>query len=251
MPRMASLLLALMLLLAACAAPTPTSAPAVATATTRPVPTFPPPRTRTPTKTLLPPDTVTAAAATSTPAATDTPTPSLTHRSTASQSSGAQQPAASSGKIARAALPALLRNALIDAGVDDPKVYWFTFDAGDHEEALMIQYASPLRWQPGYLDMLRAAKLTLGRYYMQIDPTLYTAIIAATDLTGQSDLVVRLRRFAAEKWARGDIGNDDFVNNYFEFVKIVVNCTDEACSAKMATPYPSFHFPFPFPTPTP
>ena len=159
--------------------------------------------------------------------------------------------AAISGKITRAALPAILRNALTNAGVNEPQVYWFTFDEGSHEEALMIQYASPLRWQAGYLDMMRAAKLTLGRYYLAIDPTLYTAIIAATDLTGQSDLVVRLRRFAAEKWAHGDIGNDDFVNNYFEFVKIVVNCTAEACSAKMATPFPSFNFPFPFPTPTP
>ncbi|HEY4721496.1 MAG TPA: hypothetical protein VII92_06590, partial [Anaerolineae bacterium] len=200
------------------------------------------------TKTLLPPAT---ALATSTPEATDTPTPAPTNRSTTGQSSGVKQPIAISGKIARAALPAILRNALINTGVNDPKVYWFTFDEGSHEEALMIQYASPLRWQSGYLDMMRAAKLTLGRYYLSIDPPLYTAIIAATDLTGQSDLVVRLRRFAAEKWARGDIGNDDFVNNYFEFVKIVVNCTTESCSAKMATPFPSFNFPFPFPTPTP
>lgn len=162
-----------------------------------------------------------------------------------------KQPAAISGKITRAALPSILRNALIDAGVNDPKVYWFTFDEGDREEALMIQYASPLRWQSGYLDMLRAAKLTLGRYYLAIDPPLYTAIIAATDLTGQSDLVVRLRRFAAEKWAHGDIGNDDFADNYFEFVQIVVNCTAEACSAKMATPFPSFNYPFPPPTPKP
>ena len=248
MPRMASLLLALLLLLTACAAPTPTSAPAVATATTRPVPTFPPPRTRTPTKTLLPPATDTA---TSTPEATDTPTPAPTTRSTPGQSSSVKQPAAISGKITRAALPAIMRNALINAGVNEPNVYWFTFDAGDREEALMIQYASPLRWQSGYLDMLRAAKLTLGRYYLQIDPPLYTAIIAATDLTGQSDLVVRLRRSAAEKWASGAIGADDFVNNYFEFVQVVLNCTTESCAAKMATPFPSFHFPFPFPTPTP
>ena len=133
----------------------------------------------------------------------------------------------------------------------DPSVYWFTFDAGDREQALMVQYASPLRWQPGFLDMLRAAKLAAAHYYLPIDPPLYTLIIAATDITGQSDLVVRLRRSAAEKWAAGQIGDDDLVNNYYEPVQVVVNCTIESCTAKMATPFPTFpSFPFPFPTPT-
>ncbi len=133
----------------------------------------------------------------------------------------------------------------------DPSVYWFTFDEGDREVALMVQYASPLRWQPRYLDMLRAAKLVVGRYYLSIDPPLYSAFIAGVDITGSSDITVRLRRHSAEKYVHGDIGADDFVNNYFEFVNVVVRCTaDGTCTAKMATPPPEFHFPFPFPTPT-
>jgi hypothetical protein len=141
---------------------------------------------------------------------------------------------------------------LIKAGVTDPQVYWFTFDAGDREQALMIQYQSPLRWQDGYQDMLRAAKQTLGRYYLQIDPPLYTAFIAATDMTGTSDTVQRLRRFAPEKLANGEIGAEDFLNNYFEPAPVVITCAaDGQCTGLMATPFPTFNFPFPFPTPTP
>lgn len=113
----------------------------------------------------------------------------------------------------------------------------------------MIQFSSPLRWQPGYDEMLRAAKRTLGRYYLQIEPPLYTAFIAATDLTGTSDAVLRLRRYAPEKLARGEIGEADFLNNYFEPAPVVITCTaDGACTGKMATPFPTFNFPFPFPT---
>jgi hypothetical protein len=139
---------------------------------------------------------------------------------TGEQPIGTRRPAAaaSSGKIARADVPGILRSALLKAGVTDPKVYWFTFDEGDREEALMIQYASPLRWQTGHLEMLSAAKRTLGQYYLQIDLALYTAFTAATDMTGTSDIVVRLRRFASEKLAKGEIGEMDFVNNYFELV---------------------------------
>jgi hypothetical protein len=167
--------------------------------------------------------------------------------------SGARQSAAAApaGKIARADVPGILRSALVKAGVTDPKVYWFTFDEGDREEALMIQYASPLRWQPGYLEMLRAAKQTLGQYYLQIDPALYTAFIAATDMTGTSDMVLRLRRFAPEKLANGEIGQEDFLNNYFEPRQVVIACTSAECIGKMATPFPTFDFPFPFPFPTP
>ncbi len=162
-----------------------------------------------------------------------------------------QKPIATLNPLARASAPSILLRALIDAGVRDPKVYWFTFDEGDREQALMIQYASPLRWQAGYLDMLRAAKLVLGRYYLSIDPPLYSAFIAATDITGASDITVRLRRHNVEKYARGDAGADDFVNNYFEFVNVVLRCTSGGgCTAKMATPFPEFNFPFPFPTPT-
>jgi hypothetical protein len=146
----------------------------------------------------------------------------------------------------------VLRSALIKAGVKDPKVYWFTFDEGSREQALMIQYASPLRWQDGYNEMLRAAKQTLGRYYLQIDPPLYTAFVVATDLTGTSDAVQRLRRYAPEKLARGEIGEEDFLNNYFEPEQVSIKCAaDGTCLGKMATPFPTFNFPFPFPTLTP
>jgi hypothetical protein len=171
----------------------------------------------------------------------------------ANPSSGASQPAAArAGQITRAQAPDLLRSALIKAGVKDTKVYWFTFDEGSREQALMIQFSSPLRWQEGYQEMLRAAKQTLGQYYLLIDPPLYTAFVVATDLTGTSDTVQRLRRFAPEKLARGEIGAEDFLNNYFEPVQVTIHCTaDGACTGKMATPFPVFNFPFPFPTPTP
>jgi hypothetical protein len=156
------------------------------------------------------------------------------------------------GLITRAQAPTVLRSALIKAGVNDPRVYWFTFDEGSREQALLVQYASPLRWQDGYNEMLRAAKQTLGRYYLQIDPPLYTAFVVATDLTGTSDAVQRLRRYAPEKLARGEIGEEDFLNNYFEPEQVAITCAaDGSCLGKMATPFPSFNFPFPFPTPTP
>jgi hypothetical protein len=97
---------------------------------------------------------------------------------------------------------------------------------------------------------LRAAKQTLGQYYLQIEPVLYTAFIAATDLTGTSDTVVRLRRFAPEKLAKGEIGQEDFLNNYFEPEQVAIACTAAGCTGKMATPFPTFHFPFSFLTPT-
>jgi len=182
----------------------------------------------------------------------DAAAPTATVAVTGRQPLGTRPPAvpAPTGKIARADVPGILRSALLKAGVSDPKVYWFTFDEGDREQALMVQYASPLRWQPGYQEMLRAAKQTLGQYYLQIDPTLYTAFIAATDLTGTSDTVVRLRRFAPEKLARGEIGQEDFLNNYFEPEQVAITCTSAGCTGKMATPFPTFNFPFPFPTPT-
>lgn len=253
----AVLLLLALGVLAACGAPTPTPRPVGPTATERPFPTFGP--TRTPKSTRTPHPTVTPTAtetAISVPAraATETATP-IASRSAAGPS-GTGKPAApapaTSGRITRAQAPALLRSALIKAGVNNPQVYWFTFDEGSREQALMIQYTSPLRWQAGYDDMLRAAKQTLGRYYLQIDPTLYTAFVVATDLTGTSDAVQRLRRYAPEKLARGEIGEEDFLNNYFEPVQVAIQCAaDGTCLGKMATPFPSFNFPFPFPTPTP
>ena len=246
-------------LLAACSAPTATPRPLGPTATERPFPTFGPTHTpkstRTPRPTITPTPTETVMSI-----PTDMPTQTAVTRPTgASGSSSAagtigtgKATAVPVGKISRAQAPAVLRSALIKAGVNDPKVYWFTFDEGSREQALMIQYASPLRWQDGYNEMLRAAKQTLGRYYLQIDPPLYTAFVVATDLTGTSDAVQRLRRYAPEKLARGEIGEEDFLNNYFEPEQVSITCAaDGTCLGKMATPFPSFNFPFPFPTPTP
>jgi hypothetical protein len=71
-------------------------------------------------------------------------------------------------------------------------------------------------------------------------------------MTGTSDAVQRLRRYAPEKLARGEIGEEDFLNNYFEPAPVVIACAaDGQCTGQMATPFPTFHFPFPFPFPTP
>ena len=252
------MLLIVMAVLAACSAPTPTPRPSGPTATERPFPTFGPTHTPKPTRTPYPVETLTAiATAASAPAgmptvtATARPTRLSTSRSTV-EPIGTPRAAPPAGQIDRAQAPALLQAALSKAGVNDPRVYWFTFDEGNHEQALMIQYASPLRWQDGYNEMLRAAKQTLGRYYLQIEPPLYTAFVVATDLTGTSDAVQRLRRYAPEKLARGEIGEEDFLNNYFEPEQVSIQCAaDGRCTGKMATPFPTFSFPFPFPTPTP
>jgi hypothetical protein len=253
------ILIMIVALLTACSAPTATPRPIGPTATERPFPTFGPTRTRTPTRTppateTQPPTaTLVAAAPTDTPTSNATgPVSSGTLRAIGSRQPAAAAPPAPKGEIARSQVPAVLRSALIKAGVKDPLVYWFTFDEGDREEALMIQYASPLRWQDGYNEMLRAAKQTLARYYLQIDPPLYTAFVVATDMTGTSDAVQRLRRYAPEKLARGEIGEEDLLNNYFEPAPVVMACAaDGQCTGRMATPFPTFHFPFPFPFPTP
>lgn len=248
------MLMSIAALVTACSAPTATPRPIGPTATERPFPTFGPTRTRTPTRT--PPVTATQPPTATIVSAAPTETPSATAPASRSTTGviGSGQPAAVSpqGKIDRSQAPAILRSALIKAGVTDPKVYWFTFDEGDREEALMIQYASPLRWQDDYHEMLRAAKQTLGRYYLQIEPPLYTAFIAATDMTGTSDAVQRLRRYAPEKLADGEIDEEDFLNNYFEPAPVVITCAANGqCAGQMATPFPTFNFPFPFPTPTP
>ncbi len=238
----------MIVLLAACSAPTTTPRPIGPTATERPFPVFGPTRTPKPTRTPRPTETL-APTITVVPVPAETLTPDQTASS--GQPIGSHKPAAApTGKIARSAVPAILQAALSQAGVNDPSVYWFTFAEGDHEQALMVQYASPLRWQSGYAEMLRAAKQTLGRYYLQIDPPLYTAFVVATDITGTSDTVQRLRRYAPEKLAKGEIGEEDFLNNYFEPEPVVITCTADGCTGKMATPFPTFHFPFPFPTPT-
>jgi hypothetical protein len=250
------MLMVAMALLAACSAPTATPRPIGPTATEQPFPTFGPTRTRTPTRTPPATETQPPTATLVSVALTETPTLIAAASVPSSKPIGTGKPAAApvvpSGKIDRSQAPAILQSALIKAGVNDPQVYWFTFDEGDREQALMIQYASPLRWQDGYNEMLRVAKQTLGRYYLQIDPLLYTAFVAATDMTGTSDAVQRLRRYAPEKLARGEIGEEDFLNNYFEPVQVTLACaTNDSCTGKMATPFPTFNFPFPFPTPTP
>ena len=248
------ILIAMIALVAGCSAPTATPRPIGPTATERPFPTFGPTRTRTPTRTPRPTETLpaTATVAPALPAETATSISNV-QPAASSKPSGIGKPAAApTGKIARSEAAAILQAALSKAGVSHPLVYWFTFDEGDREQALMIQYASPLRWQAGYDEMLRAAKQTLGRYYLQIDPPLYTAFVVATDITGTSDAVQRLRRHAPEKLAKGEIGEADFLNNYFEPAPVVIACTaDGACTGKMATPFTTFDFPFPFPTPTP
>jgi hypothetical protein len=251
------MMIVLATLLAACSAPTATPRPIGPTATERPFPTFGP--TRTPKSTRTPRPTVTPTATeTIMSAPTTTPTATTAVSARPAQGGGAQPietkkaAVVPTGKLDRLQAPAVLRSALIKAGVNDPKVYWFTFDEGSHEQALLVQYASPLRWQDGYNEMLRAAKQTLGQYYLQIDPPLYTAFVVATDMTGTSDAVQRLRRYAPEKLARGEIGEEDFLNNYFEPEQVSIKCTgDGTCLGKMATPFPAFNFPFPFPTPTP
>jgi hypothetical protein len=249
--RWSLLLMSVLLLVVACAVPTSTPRSIAVAPTQRPFPTFGPTRTRTPKPTPRVTATETLAAEPVISVATIMPTATLRALSGRSTGPSLSTQAARPDKLARADVPSIMERELIKAGVRDPSVYWFTFDEGDREVALMVQYASPLRWQPGYLDMLRAAKLVVGRYYLAVDPPLYSAFIAGVDITGSSDITVRLRRHTAEKYARGDIGADDFVNNYFEFANVWVQCTaDGICLAKMATPPPEFNFPFPFPTPT-
>jgi len=116
----------------------------------------------------------------------------------------------------------------------------------------MIQYDSPIVNRPGYDDMLQTAKAVAAQSFLRIDPPLHSLFIAATDLTGTSDTVVRLRRGTVERWARGEIGDADFYNNGFEPARVAITCAAGGCTALIATPYPTFPpFPFPFPTPTP
>ncbi len=222
--------------------PADTSIPA----TRRPLPTFPPYQTRTPTVTPKPTETATPFAM---PAQLDTPTPTIVTSGSAPHPIVSAAPKIPS-RIDRADAPAILKQALIQAGVANPKVYWFTFDEGDREQALMIQYDSPLPHYDSFQVMLRAAKLVAAQYYLPIDPPLYSLFIATTDMTGQSAVTGRLRRSSVEKWASGAIGTEDLLNNYFEDSKPVVTCTADGCTAKMATPF-IFHLPPGFPTPNP
>ena len=101
--------------------------------------------------------------------------------------------------------------------------------------------------------MLSTVKTIAARHFLGIDPPLYTLWVAATDLTGTSDTVLRLRRDSVERWARGEVGDADFYNNYFEPARVSITCGADGCTGVKPTPYPTFPaFPFPpFPTPTP
>jgi hypothetical protein len=252
MRRLSALILFLLIALIACTGPQALDAiqpgATLLPATVRPLPTFSPYQTRTPTSIPRSTDTPTPFAP---PFQLDTATPTIVTQGSSSNPIGPQGAApVSPSSIARSSAPSIIQQALIAAGVADPKVYWFTFDEGDHEQALMIQYLSPLAWYDSYQPMLRATKLIAARYYLQIEPTLYSLFIAATDLTGQSTASLRLRRSSVAKWTTGQIGTDDLVNNYFENTQPVLTCTLDGCTAKMATPF-VFHFPAGFPTPPP
>ncbi len=116
----------------------------------------------------------------------------------------------------------------------------------------MIQYASLIVNRSGYAERLQTVKAIAAGNFLRIEPPLYTLFIAATDITGTSDTVVRLRRGSVERWSHGEIGDADLLNSGFEPTRIVVTCTAGECTAVMATPFPTFpSFPFPFATPTP
>lgn len=192
--------------------------------------------TRAPTSSPVPP----TFTATSVPTATPTPTAPVRARTHAAPGV--------SGTLTRANVPTAISAALRAANITS-RVYWFTSGG---EEQLMIQYDSPIRYRPGYEDMLQKVKRVAAAGFLKIDPPLYTLYIAATDLTGTSDTVVRLRRYTVERWSRGEIGDADFYNNGFEPARISITCADGRCTGAKPTPFPTFPpFPFPFPTPTP
>jgi hypothetical protein len=152
-----------------------------------------------------------------------------------------------SGTLSRADAPAAIKAALRSAGIT-ANVYWFTFGG---EEMLMIQYDSPIANRPGYAEKLSTVKAVAAVHFLRIDPPLGTLYIAATDLTGTSDTVVRLQRATVERWSRGEIGDADFYNNGFVPARIAMTCEQAECTAVRPTPFPTFpSFPFPFPTPT-
>ena len=187
---------------------------------------------------------------TASPQSAATPLPTPTELPPASGASiQARATSTAADALSHDAAPGAIQRTLASAGIDS-NVYWFTFGG---EDMLMIQYASPIANRPGYAEMLQAVKTIAAQRFLKIDPPLYSMWVAATDLTGTSDTVLRLRRDAVERWASGEIGAADFYNNGFEPARIVVTCTQAGeCSAVKPTPYPTFPpFPFPFPTPTP
>ena len=182
---------------------------------------------------------------------TDTPTPVQVSTATPTASPTSlprRQSTPASSALTQAAAPAAIKNALSAAGIA-ANVYWFK--SGD-EDQLMVQYTSPLRYRRGYEERLQQVKQAVAPYFLKIQPTLYTLWIAATDITGTSDTVLRLDRYSVERWSRGEIGDAGFYSNGFVPARIVIDCAGDECSGVRPTPYPTFPpFPFPFPTPTP
>ena len=190
---------------------------------------------------------VPAASPVSQPTSTSTPEPTATQTSAPSVKSRPQGTPVPSGSLSRADAPAAIASALQAAGITS-RVYWFDYGG---EEMLMISYDSPIRFRPGYEERLQAVKEIVAPFFLRIDPLLYTLYIAATDLTGTSDTVLRLDRYTVERWSRGEIGDADFYNNGFVPAVVVLTCTADGCTAQKPTPFPTFpSFPFPFPTPT-
>jgi len=149
--------------------------------------------------------------------------------------------------LSHAAAPTAIVHALSAASIES-NVYWFK--SGD-EDQLMVQYASPLRYRPGYEELLQRVKEIVAPYFMKIESPFYTLWIAATDITGTSDIVLRLDRYTVERWSRGEIGDADFYNNGFVPAQVIITCEGGECTGIPPTPFPKFPFPFPFPTPTP
>lgn len=185
--------------------------------------------------------------ATVSPSHTPSPAPSSTPTPTGTPVVVARRQAAPAEvNLTHATAPSAIKNALAAAGID-ANVYWFK--SGD-EDQLMVQYASPLRYRPGYEELMQRVKGIVAPYFLKIQPALYTLWIAATDLTGTSDNVLRLDRYTVERWSRGEIGDADFYNNGFVPARIIIDCAGDECTGARPTPYPTFPpFPFPFPTP--
>ncbi len=221
--------------------PQPTRNPPAPTSTARAFPTFPARHTRTP-RPVLPP----ALSTTPTPVPATMPAAPPTAAATASAGGAPGGPPAAA-HISHMPAPATIQSALLSQGINS-NVYWF--DSGG-EPQLMIQYDSPIRNRTGYAEMLEKVKQVAAQHFLRIDPPLYTLWMAATDVTGTSDTVLRLDRYTVERWSRGEIGDADFYNNGFTSARIVITCDADGCAGVRPTPYPTFpSFPFPFPTPT-
>jgi hypothetical protein len=126
--------------------------------------------------------------------------------------------------------PDAIRSALLAQGITS-NVYGF--DSGG-EPQLMIQYDSPIRNRPGYDEMLEKVKQVAAQHFLQIDPPLYTLWLAATDVTGTSDTVLRLDRYAVERWLKARLRRR-FLNNGFVPARIASPAMPAAAPGKRPT----------------